>query len=150
MSAQGDFRLNLVTALAAETTLASTQVLAGPPAENQDPKEAVWVASVSSRYDWRSLGTGTQLLRNRTEQLTASVKVNAYNEDPNQQHGLAVLEARVDEIVDAIEHAVAADPTIGGAVSYALVESVTRNPIAAQSGWVVDVTCQITGTNHPQ
>jgi hypothetical protein len=149
MSAQGDFRLNLVAALAAETDLASTQVLPGPPAENQDPKESVWVASVTSRYDWRSLGAGTQLLRNRTEQLTATVKVNAYNEDPNQTQGLAVLDARVDDIVAAIENAVAADPTIGGAVSYALLESVSRNPIAAQSGWVIDVTCQITGTNHP-
>ena len=149
MSAQADFRLNLVAALAAETDLASTQVLAGPPAENQDPRESVWVASVSSRYDWRSLGTGAQLLRNRTETLTASVKVNAYNEDPNQVQGLAVLEARVDEIVAAIEHAVAADPTVGGAVSYALVESVSRNPLAAERGWLVDVTCQITGTNHP-
>lgn len=149
MSAQANFRLHLAAALAAETTLASTQVLAGPPGENQDPIESVWISGVTSRYEWRSLGTGTQLLRNRTEHLTAIVKVNAYNEDPNQQHGLAVLEARVDQIVDAIEHAVAADPTISGAVSYALVESVNRTPIAADRGWVNDVTVTVTATNHP-
>ena len=149
MSAQADFRLNLVAAFSAETDLASTQVLPGPPAENQDPRECVWIASVASRFEWRSLGTAEQLLRNRTEDATATVKANVYREDPNQVHGLAVVDARVDEIVDAIVHAVAADPTVGGAVSYALVESVSRNPVPAERGWLVDVTCQITGTNHP-
>lgn len=147
MTVAADFRLNLTAALSA--ALPSTQVSAGPPGENEAIEESVYLTDISSTFEWRSLGVSTQLLRNRTEQLTANVRARVYREAPNQQHALADAEARMDEILEAIEGAVAPDPTIAGAISYGLVESVTRSATPADRGWIVTAAVRVTGTNHP-
>lgn len=149
MSAQAELRTQLLAAMTAEATLANTQVLAGPPGENQEPRECVWIAGIASTWDWRSLGVAQQLLRNRQETLTVTVKANVYREAPDQMLALADADARVDEIVDAIEHAVAAVPDVGGSVTFARVESAQRAPQPAQAGWLVDVTLRVVAENYP-
>ena len=147
MTVQADFRLNLVAAISAE--LPTVQVLPGPPAENEDARESVFIDGLSSTFEWRSLGTGTQLLKNRTEDVTATVRARVYREAPDQLSALADADARMDEIVAAIELAVAQDPSIAGAISMARVESADRTVAPGASGWTVSCTLRVTGTNYP-
>jgi hypothetical protein len=144
MTVQADFRLNLVAAISGE--LPAVQVLPGPPGENQATEETVYVDQISSTFEWRSLGN---LTTNRTEELSAVVRAIVYREAPDQMDALADADARMDEIVAAVESAVAPDPTITGALSYGLLESADRSVAPAERGWIVTAVMRVTGTNHP-
>jgi len=144
MTVQADFRLNLVAAMSGE--LPGVQVLPGPPGENQATDECVYVDGISSAFEWRSLGN---LATNRTEDLSATVRAVVYREAPDQMDALADADARMDEIVTAVEAAVAPDPTVTGAVSFGLLESVDRSVAPVERGWVVTAQMRVTGKNYP-
>lgn len=147
MSATGDFRLALVAALAA--ALPDTQMLAGPPAENSALRESLWIADNESEWDWRSLGPAQNYRRNRKEQIVITLSGYAYREGPNQMQTLALLDARVDDMITDLEHAVADDPEVAGTCTYALIKSVRRTPQEAPNGWVVNLTVRVVAEVHP-
>jgi hypothetical protein len=145
---QGSFWLNAVTAI--QTELPTVQVLPGPPGENEDPRECVYFEDLESEFEWRSLGTGTQLLSNRTESLQVTVIARVTREASSHLTAFTDANSRMDEIVEAIELAIAQEPTIGGAANVAArVSSVRRTPTPVQSGWSITATLDITGTNYP-
>lgn len=128
------------------------QILAYPPGENMALRESVHVRDVSARYEWRAIGRPSAgfARRNRTEQLTVTLRVHVYREAPDQGDAVNAAHARLDAIVEQIVDAIADDPSLGDTVSHALVESVTaEQPDARQSGWSVTGTVRVDALHHP-
>ena len=140
----GALRLALVTAVDAQT--GAVQVTPHPPGEAQDSREAIWVARTESVFEWRSIGQPT---RNRTEDITADLRVEVYREGPRQLTAAADAYARCETLLGQIEDAVELDASVAGTVTHGRIAGVSIDETATDAGWVVSGTARFEATNHP-
>lgn len=142
-----NFRAALVTQLDAGTVC---PVRATNPGEDTPLKECAWVSKQSSRFEWRSLGsTSAQHRRNRTETLTAEVRVHVYREGPNQVQNGANALARLEAILNELEVAVDGDQSFGDVVAFGRVAEVTAELLPRDAGWTAVGTLRIEAQNYP-
>lgn len=148
MTAIANTRAAVTTAIAA--ALPTTQVLSHPPGENQALKEAVWVDRGESIFEWRSLGASAQYQRNRTESITLTIRVQVYQEHPDQRVAADGAFQRCEALFALIETAIATDPTITAAVTFGLIAGWSIQLLAVESGWLADGTIRLEAQSYPQ
>lgn len=138
------------TALAAQIDAATTvQVTPHPPGDLQAVRESIWLERGESTFEWRSLGIGPQLARNRMEEISIDLQVRVFKEGSLQTTAAAAAMARCEELLDAIEDAVAPAPDLGGVVSYGRIASMSVTPLATDSGWLIEGRARFEAQNHP-
>lgn len=145
MSALNDFRLALVAAIKADSTFKGTQVLAVPPGEDEALKETVFVRSVTTNYDYRSLGVG----RPTHEVIDAQLTLRTYAEGPDQLTVSEKAITRAEAMISALESLLETDPSVTSTVAFARLSRRTQTPTAAQSGWTVNCDLTVEAENYP-
>jgi hypothetical protein len=149
MTVLPEFRTALVSAVRA--ALPGLQVLERWPAENEAEIDSVYVERNNRTFEWRSIGRGLPAWRrNRTETLTVELRVRAYREAARQADAAEAAEARMEQLVAAIEDAVVIDPHVAETVSAAQVVAITDQRLEPrQSGWACSCLVVVEATNHP-
>lgn len=145
MSQLGPLRHALITRVAALPTLATSQVLAVPPGENQSLKESVWVARGEQRFEWRGLGT----VHPPIEHLTLVVNVECYTEGPDHLDAAELIVARCETITSAIATAVHAEPSFSAVVDWCRLANCVITPHPAESGWSAVGVLTFDAHHHP-
>jgi hypothetical protein len=147
MSVRTEVRHRVVEIIA--VALPDVQVLGRPPAENQALREAVWVQKVTSRFEWRGMGGPAAYQSNRKELLQVDLRADAYREAQSQLDAGEDAVARSEELLELIEAAIAADPTLGIGCAVAKVTVTGVEPQPKDAGWVALGICRIDVENYP-
>lgn len=148
MTVQATAEAALLAAIA--TQLPTVQINPADPGEDKRLKESIWVESVESEFEWRSLGRpATHGTRNRTELIRIELVVHVYREGADQIVTAAAAKTRAGEILVEIEQALEADFSLASTVTHALVTRWLTRPVAQGQGWAIDGRVTVEATNHP-
>lgn len=148
MTVLNDTRLAFTAAVA--TQVPTVQVSAHPLADDQNRREAIWVAHSESRFEWRSLGRpATHGQKNRTEHITLDYQVEVFKEGATQASVCEAAITRCEELLASIEDALEADFSIDSNVTHALISEWSVDPAHTDTGWLVTGRVRLEATNHP-
>lgn len=111
-------------------------------------KGALWVNTVKSKAQFKSIGTAVRSHRRRSETLEIQLAGIVYREARVHVDAAKDARQRLEVIVTAIETAIESDEdlSIGGAVDWTLVRDIDIELRPAEDGWVamtaVTLECQ--------
>lgn len=140
-------RAALAAAITAHTTATVTAV---KPGEDQALREAIWIDKIRSTFEWRSLGKQSVFAtRNRTEQLTVTLRVAVYREAPRQGDAAEDAMSRCEDLLSEIEDALEADQSLGNLFAYGRVSEVSAELLPRDQGWTANGVVRIEAQNYP-
>lgn len=142
-------RATLISTLQAAAPLAGVQILGHPPAESQEIRECVWIESIRSLFEWRTLGGPAHWSRNRTEDLEISVRVDVYREGPSQRTVADSAMDRLEQLVGLIEDALEVDPSLADTVTFGRLAEVETFWRPVDSGWVASARLRYDARHYP-
>lgn len=117
-----------------------------PLGEDEPLAESVYVAGTSSEFDWRCIGPRRT---NRSEDVALEVVVQVFRHHDDQRQAGAQALARADELLEAVELAVADGLDLDGTVTHARVSRWSVDPRARSDGWSVVGTLRVEAQNFP-
>lgn len=130
--------------------LPTVQVGKAPFAEDTKIKESIWIETITSEFEWRSIGRpATHGTRNRSEVLKIELRISVYREASDQGDAASDAIERCEEIFASIESAFTSDFSLGDATTFALPSRWQVTPVARESGWNVDGRVTVEATNYP-